>query len=346
MVNYPSAVGESGIGVLLEDCGDYSIIIPRDYQSENELRYLKIENGKTEFKRGELIFKLASLNPNVVEPLNRYLTTAIEFHTHFLLDSSDEPIEDKIAYIDDRLDDAYHGFICGIPLLNPYDTYEDFSLNEVYFLINLLMAELYRIYHIIDPTQIKDAQKMLPRLLWDASYKAALKQFLCNPSDCPSEQINQFLFAQVRTTSALIDGNIVKLVALTSIDELVAFEVEKIIDRPSDYRKPVRCEICDRLFYKHKGQRNNICSYKSKDGIKCEDKANDEFEIYWRKIYNNLKSYLGDNYHEKNYYTDFRNKVAELKSKYKPTNDIASFKAELDEFYRRIRQESKIIRDS
>ena len=87
MVVNTSAVNESGYGIWLQDCGDYYTLIPRDYQQGDELEFYSLEIGKEEFRRGELLLKLASLNSDVVVRLKEFFDTVIMFHGVDLLDS-------------------------------------------------------------------------------------------------------------------------------------------------------------------------------------------------------------------------------------------------------------------
>ena len=92
---------------------------------------LLLENGEgvKEFRRGELLLKLASLNPDVLRSLKYYYTITLATYLSFLSSTeSDDTITSKVAdfyerdsdYIMDRLDDAYSTITSEVVLANPF----------------------------------------------------------------------------------------------------------------------------------------------------------------------------------------------------------------------------------
>ena len=328
---------------------------------------LTLTTQKTEFERGELLLKIVSLNKDAIKPVITYLHNEIRLHQEALpamntgwempetvkeflakhkrgrnkntqqMDKETEEYvrqeENKVFYTLERMQELRYQIFHRLIQEMPFEISESFSINEVDLIVDLLMAECIHIYKE-DYCQLSDRNSYIPQIFWNNELQERIKDFLCNPKACPTEEINRLLAKGAKKQLVIVDDEIFQLVNIKSFDELISFEVENIIARPSDFRKCVRCEVCGRLFYKKSGKGKNICGYRFKDRILCANVIDDEFDKYWRSTYNKLKSYLS--YYgipTEEIYKEFYKKVNELLEKYRGKNDFEIFKAELDTYY-------------
>ena len=316
---------------------------------------LTLTTQKTEFERGELLLKIVSLNKDAIKPVITYLHNEIRLHQEalpamntgwempetvkeFLAKhkrgrNKNTQEENKVFYTLERMQELHYQIFHRLIQEMPFEISESFSINEVDLIVDLLMAECIHIYKE-DYCQLSDRNSYIPQIFWNNELQERIKDFLCNPKACSTEEINRLLAKGAKKQLVIVDDEIFQLVNIKSFDELIAFEVENIIARPSDFRKCVRCEVCGRLFYKKSGKGKNICGYRFKDRILCANVIDDEFDKYWRSTYNKLKSYLS--YYgipTEEIYKEFYKKVNELLEKYRGKNDFEIFKAELDTYY-------------
>lgn len=370
-----------GIWLASEKKNTYQYTLLKDYE-EKKFVYdgkLTLTTQKYTFERGELLLKLVSLNMDAIRPIVAYLSKEIQQHQEALPDinaeweipetvkelvkelsprnkrernknpqqidkETEEYVrreEDKIFYTLDRMQELHYQAFHRLIREMPFEISESFSINEVDLIVDLLMSECIHIYKD-DYFRLSDKDLYIPRIFWDDELKERIKGFLCNPKDYPTEEINLMLAEGAKKSLVKANGETFQLVNIKSFDELIAFEVENIVARPSDFRKCVRCEVCSRLFYKKSGKGKNICDYRFKDRILCANVIDDEFDKYWRNIYNNLKSLLNRyKLPTKEIYKKFHQKVNELLEKYREKNDFEVFKAELDEYYAKLRKETE-----
>lgn len=362
-----------GIWLVSKKKNIYQYTFLKDYE-EKKFVYggeLTLSTQKTTFERGELLLKLVSLNMDAIKPIVTYLSTEIRQHQKALPDinaewkipetvkelikellprhkkernkntqridkETDDYVrreEDKIFYTLDRMQELHYQAFHRLIQEMPFEISESFSINEVDLIVDLLMSECIHIYKD-DYFRLSDKDSYIPQIFWDDELKERIKDFLCNPKDCSTEEINLMLAEGAKKSSIIVNGEIFHLINIKSFNELIAFEVENIVARPSDFRKCVRCEVCGKLFYKKSGKGKNVCDYRFKGRILCANVMNDEFDKCWRNTYNNLKSYLG--YYgipTEEIYKEFYKKVNELLEKYRGKNGFETFKAELDTYY-------------
>lgn len=362
-----------GIWLASEKKNTYQYTLLKDYE-EKKFVYsgeLTLTTQKYTFERGELLLKLVSLNADAIKPIVSYLSREIRQHQKALPDINAEweipetvkelvkelsprhkrernknsqridketedyvrREEDKIFYTLDRMQELHYQAFHRLIQEMPFEISESFSINEVDLIVDLLMSECIHIYEG-DYFRLSDKDLYIPQIFWDDELKERIKNFLCNPKDYPTEEVNMMLAEGAKKSSVIVNGETFHLVNIKSFDELIAFEVENIVARPSDFRKCVRCEVCGRLFYKKSGKGKNICDYRFKDRILCANVIDDEFDRYWRNTYNKLKSYLG--YYgipTEEIYKEFYLKVNELLEKCRKKNDFETFKVELDAYY-------------
>ena len=365
MVNFPHAVSHSfeGVWILRENqsfallertCRDRFVqdIAKSELVQESRNGKLLLENGEgvKEFRRGELLLKLASLNPDVLRSLKYYYTITLATYLSFLSSTeSDDTITSKVAdfyerdsdYIMDRLDDAYSTLTSEVVLANPFEYFGDFSQCELNLVIDVIMSELHRIYSVKFPHELEDADNFIPRIIRDQKFRESIKRLLCDPNSCSEDEKNELLSARICFSPWLYHGELCEIYNVKSFDDLVALETYEILRRPSDYRKPVACEVCGRLFYKSRGQRDNICSYKRKDDKVCSDIAKDEYETYRQRVYKNLKSNLSHyGIVPTTYYSKYNSSVDSILPAYKRNNDLDGFKKAVDSIYADIRKET------
>lgn len=324
---------------LVDEQRGYTLL---DEQQEASFSYtdkLMLNTRKVEFERGELLKKLVSLNPKAIEPVVSYMRTEFALHRDAMpdmreaSDSIEEQEATKVFYILDRLDELHYRLYHG---LLDNELFDELSLNEVDLLVDLLIAEYSHVYSA-DYLQLDNADDYIPELFWNHDLQEEIKDFLCNPSEQLSDKLSDILMSRITVHKVSIDGVVSNAVNVKSFSELIALEIKNIIARSSDFRKCVKCEACDKLFYPKQGRKNgqnkNLC-----DLCTCDD----EFDKFARKIYKSLKTYLNRNgIPAESIYQEYHAMVDELLKKYRLINDLDRFKDELTAYYEGIREDTK-----
>jgi len=324
---------------LVDEKKGYTLL---DEQQEASLAYndkLVLNTRKIEFERGELLKKLVSLNPEAIEPVVSYMRTEFALHRDAMPDMREvsEPIEEqettKIFYVLDRLDELHYRLYHG--LLNN-ELFDELSLNEVDLMVNLLIAEYSHVYSA-DYSQLDNANDYIPELFWNHDLQEEIKDFLCNPSEPLSDKLSHMLMSGTVVHKVSIDGDVFNVVNVKSFSELIALEIGNIIARSSDFKKYVKCAVCDKLFLPKQGRKN------SQRKIVCDLCAcNDEFDKFSKLMYNRIKTYVNRNgIPAESIYQEYPDKVNELLKKYRPINDLDGFMDELTAYYNGIREDTK-----
>ena len=300
---------------------------------------LVLNAQKVEFERGDLLKKLVSLNPKAIEPVIAYMRTEFALHRDALpdmretSDSIEEQEATKVFYMLDRLDELRYRLFHG--LLNN-ELFDEFSLNEMDLLVDLLTAEYSHVYSA-DYLQLDNADDYIPELFRNHDLQEEIKDFLCNPSKPLSDKLSDMLMSGVTTHKVSVDGVISNVVNVKSFSELIALEIGNIIARPSDFRNFVRCEVCGKLFYPKQGRK------KTQNKIICDICAcDDEFDKFSKTTYKRLKTYLNRyGIPAESIYQKYHAKVDELLKKYRPTHDLDGFMDELNIYYDGMREDTK-----
>ena len=361
-------------GVWLIDNKKNGYVLMQDY-AEPSTKYGNgevLSNEKKEFERGELLRKIVSLNNNAIEPVVSYLRAEILLHKDAMeeftkeYDMPDsvkkllknhgiqpntpnfsEREETMLYYKQDRLEELHYQIYHRLIQNMPFETLETFSQNEVDLISQILLAECSLIYEV-KSLQLKNVDLYIPEIFWNDKLRENIKRFLCDPLSCDEDIVNDLMNENIRTQTIVNGKKLEQIVNIRTFSELIALEVQNIMQSPSNFRKCTECIVCGRLFYKKQGKGKDVCEYEVLEGEPCKQVFDDEYEAYRRKIYSKLTSFVLSNaIAEKAIYEDFHKKLIPLMYEYRRREDyhkeevFKKFKNEVDEIYAELQKKYK-----